>query len=490
MQKLRRLSSVLALLLAAGCGGTGIPSGQAASFDFQLRVFPESFIDGGKARITAQAMPSGGGWTLELHAHDAEQLRGLLMEVDYAADEWTATNATSTGLLTSSASGTGPGSLELADLNRPGRAAYGEIVVHPGQQPGFDGSGVLARLEFARQRATAPPRSAGAATAAAYPWKDMRITPAPDRRLNMQYDLPGDYDQNGEVGITDLVPLSRHFRQLVPDEAAGGVLAVVDGNGDKEVNLADLTVIGKNLRRRAEYRVYRTREYSELPWDFAGLNNHQWPLLPLQLPLLASGDWTELQGDPAAERLWVDLDLDDEPGYFYVVAARSMPDAEWTPDLARYPDQVFQHVWADWELAYDADIRTLLHYPWIPGDCDRNTLVNNADMLPIAMNIGKTSPWEGLKPDVLDQIDADRNGRITTGDVFAVHIFSGQWCDGLNYYVTQNATDVPVDPYAPSTLEPSPMLPGEFDPPGGSYVWLRPAYAGQEGPCSEVLRIP
>jgi len=96
--------------------------------------------------------------------------------------------------------------------------------------------------------------------------------------LSWTEQLVGDYDQNGEVNISDLTPLSLHWQHTVAyDEAglhggfagwpqgdpdAGGAAnwheARVDGDANGEVNIADITPIARHWQQRLSgYRVYR-----------------------------------------------------------------------------------------------------------------------------------------------------------------------------------------------------------------------------------------
>jgi PKD repeat protein len=63
--------------------------------------------------------------------------------------------------------------------------------------------------------------------------------------LNWTFVSPGDYDQNGEVNISDLTPIGVHFRKTTaaPDWP---VARTADGDGNGEVNLADITAIAQN----------------------------------------------------------------------------------------------------------------------------------------------------------------------------------------------------------------------------------------------------
>lgn len=115
---------------------------------------------------------------------------------------------------------------------------------------------------------------------------------APPQGIELRWTerLIGDYDQNGEVNGADLTPLAQHFRQTVlydapalhggfaswpaGDPDGAGALnwrkARIDGDGNGEINLAEVTVIAKHFRQQLSgYRVYRKApgepQFSRLP---------------------------------------------------------------------------------------------------------------------------------------------------------------------------------------------------------------------------------
>jgi hypothetical protein len=75
----------------------------------------------------------------------------------------------------------------------------------------------------------------------------------------------GDYDNNGEVTISDLTPIALLYGQLVatsPDPVWAGL---VDGDGNGEINSADITPIGVNFGNQvAGYAVYTNEGGTEL----------------------------------------------------------------------------------------------------------------------------------------------------------------------------------------------------------------------------------
>ena len=110
-----------------------------------------------------------------------------------------------------------------------------------------------------RIAAAAPASSASAARLAFNPLNSS---------LTWHYSSTGDYDQNGEVNISDLTPLGVHF-----GESSGGgtfpyagALSVVDGDGNGEINITDITPIGANFGARVTaYNVYAETSADEYP---------------------------------------------------------------------------------------------------------------------------------------------------------------------------------------------------------------------------------
>jgi hypothetical protein len=110
----------------------------------------------------------------------------------------------------------------------------------------------------------------------------------------------GDYDQNGEVGISDLTPLGQQFQALVSydsaaehdgfagwpsgdpgDAASGGAPAAnnwrrarIDGDGNGELNIADVTPIAVHWGERLDGYVIEhgvNRGNGSIEWDSAPL---------------------------------------------------------------------------------------------------------------------------------------------------------------------------------------------------------------------------
>ena len=102
--------------------------------------------------------------------------------------------------------------------------------------------------------------------------------------ISWYYANPGDYDQNGLVGISDITPLGVHFGEADDSQLPGGILAsiedgqptvpfgyrnaasVVDGDGNGQIGIADVTPIGQGFNGQVEgYKVYAGTDISEYP---------------------------------------------------------------------------------------------------------------------------------------------------------------------------------------------------------------------------------
>ncbi|MCB1222244.1 hypothetical protein KDL30_16410, partial [bacterium] len=163
------------------------------------------------------------------------------------------------------------GSLELALTPESGHSEAGIVLIDPDNTQGFNGSGLLATVQFGdeagQQRSLSDaPGSLAARTKLYY---------APDFFFYYWYYMnPGDYDQNGEVNISDLTPLAIHFGKSSP----GGfdltrVESVVDGDGNGEINIADVSPIGANFGNSVtDYELYfgSQADYPAEPGDPTG----------------------------------------------------------------------------------------------------------------------------------------------------------------------------------------------------------------------------
>ncbi len=74
--------------------------------------------------------------------------------------------------------------------------------------------------------------------------------------LGWSYRNPGDYDQNGDVGIADITPIALNYLKSV---GANPHFEAMDGSGNGEIGIEDITPIALNyLREVAGYSVRRS----------------------------------------------------------------------------------------------------------------------------------------------------------------------------------------------------------------------------------------
>ncbi len=120
--------------------------------------------------------------------------------------------------------------------------------------------------------------------------------------LSWKYENPGDYSQDGIVGLEDIAPLSEHF-----NEAVSAQNEWIDGNGDGVIGVADITPIAMNWA--SEVTGYRIdgADAAEGPWnEVASL--------------------TIDEGDTAAGRLALAQEI--APGYTYYRVVTLTPDGD------------------------------------------------------------------------------------------------------------------------------------------------------------------
>ena len=136
-------------------------------------------------------------------------------------------------------------------------------VRNPEIPPGVDAE-LFDRLVAELQRVMLDPGRSAAATAedeasaVQLGWDEGQSS------LLWRHRMKGDYDNNGEVNISDITPIAIYFGEMGPF-ADDSPQKVVDGDGNGEINIADVTPIGINFARRVTgYNIFSSNNADEL----------------------------------------------------------------------------------------------------------------------------------------------------------------------------------------------------------------------------------
>ncbi len=253
------------MLLAASCGGgaTQSPAPQDSNSDnaiVQVPAEPDAvlerfalYVDQGSYLGAAElnglrllATETEDETTLQLVVDDAISMRALYFSLEYDETAYSPQTVDASASLPAQ-------SLELPLLGNPGELHYGRVLVDPLAQDGFSGSGVLAELHFANHAFdpadNRQPQAKASSVAPPAQRFELISTDEPGQNYTVMipYQMPGDYDQNSQVILSDLTPLAVHFGKKAPFEI-GSVETVVDGDNNGEINIADISVIGANFQ--------------------------------------------------------------------------------------------------------------------------------------------------------------------------------------------------------------------------------------------------
>ncbi|MCC7476968.1 hypothetical protein IT575_00800 [bacterium] len=302
-------SLVLALLGCSSGGSNNLPSsvdnaGQRISSQrFVMTILPDTYLGGGQASSFDIVEREGNGELLiDVSVRDAHALKAFFFHLEFDPKRYSVGRLDNAWLL-------GPESECLAlFLSDPGAGVveFGQLLMLPqepradGTEKGFSGDGLLCTLHLKTGPAgqsrhpSAAPGSDGARASLSYS--------ASTQTISWQHFSPGDYNQDGNVAVSDLTPIGIHFSKDVPagDDPDGrdsnSIEDVVDGSNDGRVNVADLTAIGLNFQSRTSaYNVYRG-EPSDLPASNRGDNGSG-------AELVESVGFDQRQGNAGSERV-------------------------------------------------------------------------------------------------------------------------------------------------------------------------------------------
>jgi hypothetical protein len=254
---------------APGMAG-GQPAAQAPlavlqlSGGFTVRVLPDSLLDGGAVeRFTAEIAQQPGASELELSLHvtGARGLKALFLELAYDGACWRQAAATIAPPF-----GAAADALCLCHSAGAGTADAGVVLRNWDSQPGFTGDGAILSIRFSS--GVEPERTPSAPPAAANSQARL-VWDAGTSQLCWYYTNCGDYNQNGVVGLTDLVPLAQYIGETGPATGYPETTerSVIDGNGDHRISTADLAPIGANWGASVlgGYNIYGSASRDDYP---------------------------------------------------------------------------------------------------------------------------------------------------------------------------------------------------------------------------------
>jgi hypothetical protein len=473
---------------------------------FSLRILDDgrgASSQPGDAWLDVRSLDHG-AVAVDVRVSAAVGLDALYCALDYDAGSYSPVSAEPSGLL-----GSGDGVLELAVLSEPGTAYLGQALVRKGgASEGFSGDGVAARFVLKAGGS----RAVLGASGSKVPIKelpDFKLEPSVESVspyktfFKWSYFNPGDYDQNGEVGITDLSAIATMFGavSLSGSFPVQSRESVIDGDGNGEINIADITVIAENLNNTvAGFQAFISADASDVPQNGGTPNG-------AGSQLLASVALADYAVESAQGRHEYHIPSPQRQGEYYWVRVEgqgsqlgSLSKAFFQPFLAPPYDDV-----PGTELTL-TDGASLQWYYANPGDYNQSGAVESTDANMVAVFFGQSGPWP--VSDVRTLVDGNQDGFINIADLNVIGIHTYRGVEGYNVYASADPADYPASASAASTIEPfiSVVHPNVFTqgPPGsdtarvsynvaipaalqGQSYWVRPYCNGQEGVASELV---
>lgn len=243
-------TALLAALL--GCGTQNIGAGGSPSRDsaaFKLDVLDDSFVGGASAAgFDISVEDYGRDVMVSIKAEQAVDLKALYASLEYDPARYRPLTAGPARSLPAAEH-----YLSLDVKSERGRMWYGQVLSNYEWRSGFSGDGVLATAVFRKEPTplrsiSTPPNAPSSATV---------LTWDGATGLDWYYFSTGDYDQNSEVGLSDLTPLGANFGETHTVSNITTGLSAIDGDQNGELNIADLTPIGANFGKTCSgYNVY------------------------------------------------------------------------------------------------------------------------------------------------------------------------------------------------------------------------------------------
>jgi hypothetical protein len=252
---MRRLVILAILLLAASCGGGARIASTPLSLGGGFNLSDTSTIGGGKliAAVTGDAAAP----VVIISVENASDLKGAIFTLNYPSDKCHAESVEFSELL-----GGAGDTISLGITDRAGIVPAGIVKIHPDTAAGVNGAGEIARISFAPGAAVNKAVSSAPMGDGNKP-NDLTIieTGTPGTyQLTWHERHVGDYDNNGEVSISDITPIAMHYGHSNADPADELIA------GDGVVGVPNITGIAMNLGTSlAGYNVYAAGDSNPKP---------------------------------------------------------------------------------------------------------------------------------------------------------------------------------------------------------------------------------
>ena len=258
---IRHLQAIVALtllscLVACGTGNVGV---DVAPERTSSETFSVSALDGaGTYTPVVNVTEDAGGVTAVVTADAAADLSGAAFHLNYDASRYTPVSVEFGGFI--------GGEDEVLTLAVTDLAGYVPVAVAQiagsGAVP-VAGSGTLATVRFSPEPFTAARTASTAPLGDSNEVTDLAVIRQGSGTLDLHWTEvnTGDYDNNGYVLASDLVPLGVFYGQSVAASSDPERVAMADGNHNGLIEIGDITPIGVNYEHKVSgYMVYDNAE--------------------------------------------------------------------------------------------------------------------------------------------------------------------------------------------------------------------------------------
>lgn len=255
MSKYWLICLVLVVVLGiSACSTSNVGSVPAPDGSARNTAFAVTTEDGLGTFVPSVEVEVANGQTIaRIYAEQAANLEAAYVNLAYDSSSYTPDHVEFSGLL-----GDADSVLTLALTNIKDVVPIGAAQI-AGRADPVNSDGLLATVYFksepfteSRSAANAPSNQQNAVT-------DLKIVSQDVGSVSLSWTERnvGDYDNNGEVSISDLTPIALLFGQQVATSSDPVWASMVDGDHNGEVNAADITPIGVNFGNQvAGYNVY------------------------------------------------------------------------------------------------------------------------------------------------------------------------------------------------------------------------------------------